>query len=83
MDPMQELAEIEVIKNLRIQYSHYFDGQHVDALADLFTEDAVCEFGPDYGGDWVGKAQIREPISSSGPWARATPTASCTRSPTR
>ena len=26
---------------------------------DLFTEDAVCEFGPDYGGDWVGKAQIR------------------------
>ena len=60
MDPMQELVEIEAIKNLRIQYSHYFDGQHVEALADLFTEDAICEFGPDYGGDWVGKAQIRE-----------------------
>ena len=57
---LEELPEIETIKQLRIKYSHYFDGKQLDGLADLFTEDAVCEFGPDYGGDWVGKAQIRD-----------------------
>ena len=59
MNALEEFIEIEAIKKLRIEYSHYFDGQQVDALADLYTEDAICEFGPDYGGDWVGKAQIR------------------------
>ncbi len=59
MNALEKLAEIEAIKQLRIQYSHYFDGQDVSALADLFTDDAVCEFGPDYGGDWVGKETIR------------------------
>ncbi len=59
MNAVEELAEIEAIKRLRIAYSHYFDGQQVDDLVDLFTEDAVCEFGPDYGGDWVGKDAIR------------------------
>jgi hypothetical protein len=57
---IDELLEIETIKQIRIQYSHFFDGQRVDELADLFTEDAVCEFGPNYGGDWVGKPQIRD-----------------------
>ena len=59
MDPIEELLEIEAIKKLRIMYSHYYDGQNVDDLVDLFTDDAVCEFGPDFGGDWVGKDQIR------------------------
>ena len=59
MDALQELLETEAIKKLRILYSHCFDGQLLDELVDLFTEDAVCEFGPAYGGDWVGKEQIR------------------------
>ncbi|MCZ6711462.1 MAG: nuclear transport factor 2 family protein [Gammaproteobacteria bacterium] len=59
MDALQELLETETIKKLRVQYSHYFDGQLLDELVDLFTDDAVCEFGPMYGGDWVGKEQIR------------------------
>ncbi len=58
MSPIEELLETEAIKKLRVQYSHYFDGKCVDDLADLFTDDAVCEFGPDYGGDWIGKTQI-------------------------
>ena len=60
MTPMEQLLEKEAIKELRIMYSHYFDGKNLDGLVDLFTEDAVCEFGPEYGGDWVGKARIRE-----------------------
>ena len=58
MNALEQLAEIEAVKNLRIQYSRYFDGKQIDALADLFTEDAAREFGLGYGGDWVGKAQI-------------------------
>jgi hypothetical protein len=59
MDPVQRLIEIEAIKDVRIMYSHHFDGQRIDELVDLFTEDAVCEFGGAYGGDWVGKVQIK------------------------
>ncbi len=54
----EELCEIEEIKNLRHLYSHYYDGQRVDELAALFTEDAVCEFGEAFGGNWVGREQI-------------------------
>jgi len=60
---MEELLEKETIKELRIAYSHCFDGKDLDGLVDLFTDDAVCEFGPDFGGDWVGKAQIRTNFS--------------------
>ena len=35
----------------------------VDSLVDLFTDDAVCEFGPNYGGDWIAKDAIRENFS--------------------
>ncbi len=63
MNNLERLAEIEAIKSLRIEYSHYFDGKQIDDLVDLFTDDAVCEFGPDYGGDWVGKEQIHTNFS--------------------
>ena len=54
----QELCEIEEIKEVRYLYTHYYDGQRVEELANLFTEDAVCEFGEEYGGNWVGREQI-------------------------
>jgi len=56
---IEELLEIEAIKRVRILYSHYFDMADIDSLMELFTDDAVCEFGPNYGGDWVGKERIR------------------------
>lgn len=60
MSPIEELLETEAIRKLRVLYSHHFDGKQLDDLVGLFTEDAICEFGPDYGGDWIGKAQIRK-----------------------
>ncbi len=57
---LEELLEKETIKEHRVLYSHYYDGKMIDKLADLFTDDAMCEFGPDFGGDWVGKDQIRD-----------------------
>ena len=59
MDPVTRLIEIEAIKDTRHMYSHYFDGRRLDDLVGLFTADAVCEFGAAYGGDWIGRAQIR------------------------
>jgi hypothetical protein len=56
---LEELLEKEAIKELRSKYSHYYDGMMIDKLVDLFTDDAICEFGPDFGGDWVGKEAIR------------------------
>ena len=58
MSPLEALIEKEAIRELRTRYSHYYDGQEVERLVDLFTDDAVCEFGEDFGGDWVGKAAI-------------------------
>jgi hypothetical protein len=57
---VEELLEIEEIKQLRVLYSHYLDGGDLEGLVDLFCEDAVCEFGENYGGDWVGRDAIRQ-----------------------
>jgi hypothetical protein len=57
---VEELLEIEEIKRLRVMYSHYIDGCDIDSLTGLFCEDAMCEFGEAYGGDWVGRETIRE-----------------------
>jgi hypothetical protein len=60
MMKIEELLEIEEIKNVRHLYSHYYDGNRLDDLISLFTEDAICEFGEGFGGDWVGKQSIRD-----------------------
>jgi hypothetical protein len=57
---IEDLLEIEAIKNVRYGYCHYFDGKQIDDLVDLFTDDAVCEFGPAFGGNWVGREEIRK-----------------------
>ncbi len=55
---IEELLEVETIKKLRTLYSYYLDAGELDSLVDLFTDDAVCEFGP-YG-TWTGKPMIAE-----------------------
>ena len=55
---VEDLLKIEEIKNLRLAYSAYFDTNNLDALADLFCEDAVCDFGPEWG-SWTGRETIR------------------------
>ncbi|MBT6586446.1 MAG: SnoaL-like domain-containing protein, partial [Gammaproteobacteria bacterium] len=46
---LRELLEKEKIRKLKQLYSHLMDSGQIDALADIFTEDAICEFGPEYG----------------------------------
>ncbi len=57
---LEDLLVIESCKQLRILYSHYYDGHEVEKLASLFTEDAVCEFPEQFGGHWVGRETIKE-----------------------
>jgi len=54
---VEELLEIEAIRKLRTLYSYYLDAGELESLVALFTDDAVCEFGP-YG-VWQGKETIR------------------------
>jgi hypothetical protein len=54
---LRKLLEIEKIRKLRALYSQLMDLQDIDRLADLLTEDAVCEFGPH--GTWCGRDEIR------------------------
>ncbi|AXB78282.1 nuclear transport factor 2 family protein [Novosphingobium sp. P6W] len=42
-DPLQALLDKEAIRDLRTLYSHYLDGNDVDALDQVFTPDAVVE----------------------------------------
>jgi hypothetical protein len=55
---VDDLLTIEEIKELRLGYSEHFDAANLDALAELFTDDATCDFG-EYG-TWVGKDTIRK-----------------------
>ena len=55
---VEDLLEIETIRRARVRYSYYLDTGDLDGLVALFTDGAVCEFGP-YG-VWTGKAMIAE-----------------------
>ena len=55
---IDELLEVETIRKLRTLYSYYLDAGELDSLVALFSDDAVCEFGP-YG-TWTGKKMIAE-----------------------
>jgi ketosteroid isomerase-like protein len=57
MNP-QELSDLEAIRRAKHMYSWYYDGADVEGMMTLFTDDAVCEFGP-YG-TWTGIDAIRE-----------------------
>jgi hypothetical protein len=54
---LRTLLEIEKIKKTKLLYSQLMDSRDIDGLAEIFAEDAICEFGPDYG-VWTGKAEI-------------------------
>ncbi len=54
---LRALLDVEKIRKVKLLYSQLMDSRDIDALAEIFTEDAVCEFGP-YG-TWHGREEIR------------------------
>ncbi len=55
---LDELSDIEAIRQAKHMYSWTYDALDLEGLLALFTEDAVCDFGP-YG-TWTGIGAIRE-----------------------
>jgi hypothetical protein len=53
---LQELKDIEAIKRLKARYCHLVDAAAWDELEDLWTEDAVCDYG--FFGCYQGRSQI-------------------------
>ena len=58
IEELRTLLEVEKIKKTKLLYSQLMDSRDIDGLAEIFADDAVCEFGPDYG-VWKGKEEIR------------------------
>lgn len=53
---VNELRDIEAIKRLKAMYCHLVDASRWDELEELFTEDAVCDYG--FFGRYEGRDQI-------------------------
>ena len=43
---LRSLIDIERIKELRLRYSYHMDARELDKLMDVFSEGAVCGYGP-------------------------------------
>lgn len=53
---IQDLSDREAIRSLRFRYHECINGEELDAIAGLFTEDAELDF--DYLGKATGRAEI-------------------------
>lgn len=62
---MNSLEQIEEIKKLKARYFRFIDRKLWDEWADVFTEDATVQFGPDPENVWHGRQQIVEQCSRS------------------
>jgi hypothetical protein len=63
MDLGRQALDILEIQQLRSAYTWCLDTPDIDALIDLFADDAHCEFGP-YG-SWDGKEELRAGFSEN------------------
>jgi hypothetical protein len=59
---INQLLLIENIKRLRVLYAHYLDLNDMEAIANLFSPDAVCDVGL---GVWRGRKEIREGLAAA------------------
>lgn len=52
------LVQIEEIKKLKARYFRFMDTKRWQEWGDLFTEDAILQFGPNAEDTWNGRDQI-------------------------
>lgn len=50
-EQIQELIDSEAIRRLLYEYAFHLDMDHASKLADLFVEDCVVIYGPDFGAE--------------------------------
>ena len=54
----EDLVEVEKIKQLKARYFRFIDTQDWDALTQVFTKDAVLQWGPEAGQVMEGRDAI-------------------------
>lgn len=59
---VNRLLTLEAIRNLRLRYCHHLDANRMEALAQLFTEDAICQVDR---GCWRGRDAIQQGLSQA------------------
>ncbi len=59
---LKRLLTLEAIRDLRLRYCHYLDANRMEALGELFTEDAICQVDR---GTWRGREAIREGLAQA------------------
>jgi hypothetical protein len=59
---VNRLLTLEAIRNLRLRYCHHLDANRMEALAQLFTEDAICQADR---GCWRGRDAIQQGLSQA------------------
>ena len=69
---LQNLTDIEALKQLKARYCHLVDAADWDALDTLWTEDAVCDYG--FFGCYKGRTEImdrffRNLVSNAAPFS--------------
>ena len=56
---LRQIADRQAIADLQYDYCRYLDEMALDQLAELFTEDAVADYGPEERFRASGRAAIR------------------------
>ena len=68
---VQELADREAIRDLFALYCERLDEYDIDAMAQVFTEDCVTDYGADRGGTIHGRQAAHDRIvKSHAAWRR-------------
>lgn len=58
------LIEIEEIKKLKARYFRLMDQKRWEEWKEVFTEDAVLQYGPTPGEQWTGREQMVAQLSA-------------------
>lgn len=59
---LARLLTLEAIRDLRRRYCHYLATNRMEALGELFTEDAICQVDR---GTWRGREAIRDGLAQA------------------
>lgn len=62
IDKLQQLLDIEDIKNLRIKYTHLLDANRIEEASLLFAADAICQTDRE---PWNGRTAIKEGLQKA------------------
>ncbi|MHC5361998.1 nuclear transport factor 2 family protein [Myroides sp. LJL110] len=61
-DKLQQLLDIEAIKQLRVKYTHLLDSNKIEEVSQLFTKNAICQTDRE---PWKGRESIKKGLKKA------------------